>query len=313
MALVAARALVSGAPGWHQEFRAVDRHGQVHWLMQIAFIEVMGPGRWRVTTINTDITERKQAEEVLHRLNLELDQRVKERTMDLEVANQELESFSYSVSHDLRAPLRSIDGFSRALLEDYADKLDEEGKEHLQTVRAASQRMGQLIDDMLRLSRINRGEMQWTEVDLSQMAGQVAGGLKASEPGREAEFVIAPNCVARGDSGLLRIALENGLGNAWKYTGKKPSARIEFGRTESAHGPAYFIRDNGCGFDMKYAHKLFGAFQRLHGAGEFPGNGIGLASVQRVILRHGGQVWIEGILEQGTTLYFTLPKPPPPP
>jgi PAS domain S-box-containing protein len=313
MALVAARALVSGAPGWHQEFRAVDRHGQVHWLMQIAFIEVMGPGRWRVTTINTDITERKQAEEVLHRLNLELDQRVKERTMDLEVANQELESFSYSVSHDLRAPLRSIDGFSRALLEDYADKLDEEGKEHLQTVRAASQRMGQLIDDMLRLSRINRGEMQWTEVDLSQMAGQVAGGLKASEPGREAEFVIAPNCVARGDSGLLRIALENGLGNAWKYTGKKPSARIEFGRTESAHGPAYFIRDNGCGFDMKYAHKLFGAFQRLHGAGEFPGNGIGLASVQRVIHRHGGQVWIEGILEQGTTLYFTLPKRPLPP
>jgi ligand-binding sensor domain-containing protein/signal transduction histidine kinase len=268
-------------------------------LVVLVLSVVLGGHRWRTHQIRIR--------------NQGLEKLVAARTAEWKAANQELETFSYSVSHDLRAPLRSIDGFSRALLEDYADKLDEEGKEHLQTVRAASQRMGLLIDDMLRLSRINRGEMHWTEVDLSQMAGQVASGLKASEPGREAEFVIAPNCVARGDSGLLRIALENGLGNAWKYTGKKPSARIEFGRTESAHGPAYFIRDNGCGFDMKYAHKLFGAFQRLHGAGEFPGNGIGLASVQRVILRHGGQVWIEGILEQGTTLYFTLPKPPPPP
>ena len=228
----------------------------------------------------------------------------------LQTANKELESFSYSVSHDLRAPLRSIDGFSRALLEDYSDKLDAEGKEDLQTVRTASQQMGRLIDDLLRLSQINRGEMRRTEVNLSQLAGQVAGELKNSEPGRDVEFVIAPNCVACGDASLLGIVLENGLGNAWKYTGQKPSAKIEFGLTGTPKGPAYFIRDNGCGFDMKYAHKLFGAFQRLHSASQFPGTGIGLASVQRVIHRHGGHVWIEGKADQGTTLYFTLPKHP---
>jgi len=233
---------------------------------------------------------------------------LKQTQSELRTANKELESFSYSVSHDLRAPLRAIDGFSRALLEDYSDKLDAAGKEDLQTVRKASQRMGHLIDDLLRLSQINRGEMRWTEVNLSQLAGQVAGELTQAEPGREVEFVIAPDCVAGGDAGLLHIVLENGLGNAWKYTSKKSSAKIEFGRTESAKAPAYFIRDNGCGFEMKYAHKLFGAFQRLHSASEFPGTGIGLASVQRVIHRHGGQVWIEGKLGQGTTLYFTLPQ-----
>jgi len=269
-------------------------------------------GRLRKTNrvLADEIKERKQAEAALGRLNLELDQRVKERTMELEVVNKELESFSYSVSHDLRAPLRAIDGFSRALLEDYTDKLDAEGKEDLQTVRIASQQMGRLIDDLLRLSQINRGEMRRTEVNLSQLAGQVAGELKNSEPGRDVEFVIAPNCVACGDAGLLGIVLENGLGNAWKYTGQKPSAKIEFGLTGTPKGPAYFIRDNGCGFDMKYAHKLFGAFQRLHSASQFPGTGIGLASVQRVIHRHGGHVWIEGKADQGTTLYFTLPKHP---
>lgn len=257
-----------------------------------------------------EIKDREHAEAALSRLNLELDQRVKERTTELELANKELESFSYSVSHDLRTPLRSIDGFSRALLEDYADKLDAEGKENLQTVRDASQRMGLLIDDMLRLAQINRSEMRWTEVDLSQLARQVAGDLKASAPDREVEFVIAADCVVCGDAGLLRIVLENGLGNAWKYTGKKAAAKIEFGKTESPKGPAYFIRDNGCGFDMKYVHKLFGAFQRLHNTSQFPGTGIGLASVQRVIHRHGGQVWIEGKPDQGTTLYFTLAKHP---
>jgi ligand-binding sensor domain-containing protein/signal transduction histidine kinase len=246
----------------------------------------------------------------MHKRSQKLERQVAERTAQLEAANKELESFSYSVSHDLRAPLRSIDGFSRALLEDYSDKLDADGKENLQTVRSASQRMGQLIDDILRLSQINRSEMHWTEVNLSRLTTQMAGELKQSEPGRTVEFVIAPNCMACGDAGLLGIVLENGLGNAWKYTSKKSSAKIEFGLTESAQGPAYFIRDNGCGFDMKYAHKLFGAFQRLHSTNQFPGTGIGLASVQRVIHRHGGQVWIEGILDQGTTLYFTLPKHP---
>lgn len=256
----------------------------------------------------TDITQRKRAEEEIRQLNQELERRVIDRTAQLELANQELESFSYSVSHDLRAPLRSIDGFSRALLEDYSDKLDAAGREDLQTVRLASQRMGQLIDDLLRLSQINRSEMHRAEVNLSQLAVEAAGELREAEPGREVEIVIAPDCKAYGDAGLFRTVLENGLGNAWKYTGKKRSARIEFGMTESAHGPAFFIRDNGCGFDMKYAHKLFGAFQRLHSMDQFPGTGIGLASVQRIIHRHGGRVWIEGKLDQGTTLYFTLPK-----
>lgn len=279
-------------------------------ILSVRFIFEQSDLRRTNRLLAAEIQERERAEAALGRLNLELDQRVKDRTTELEAANKELESFSYSVSHDLRAPLRSIDGFSRALLEDYADKLDAEGKEHLQTVRGASQRMGCLIDDMLQLARINRGELHRTEVDLSQLAGQVAGELRQSAPDRTVEFVIAPNCVVCGDPGLLSIALENILGNAWKYTSKQPSAKIEFGRADTPKGPAYFIRDNGCGFDMKYVHKLFGAFQRLHALSQFPGTGIGLASVQRVIHRHGGQVWIEGQVNLGTTLFFTLPQHP---
>lgn len=229
---------------------------------------------------------------------------------ELQNVNKELESFSYSVSHDLRAPLRSIEGFSRALLEDYEEKLDDEGRENLQTVRAASQRMDRLIDDMLRLSRINRTEMRCTEVNLSHMAEKIAASLQASEPDRKAEFTIAPDCVVHGDSALLHIALENVLGNAWKYTSQKPEARIEFGTSQTEHGTACFVRDNGCGFDMAYVHKLFGAFQRLHTESQFPGTGIGLASVRRVIQRHGGRVWIEGKVGEGATVYFTLPKRP---
>jgi light-regulated signal transduction histidine kinase (bacteriophytochrome) len=170
--------------------------------------------------------------------------------------------------------------------------------------------MGHLIDDMLRLARINRSEMRWSQVNLSEMADQVAAELKKSEPERQVAFVIAPDCVAHGDADLLRIVLENVLGNAWKYTGKKTSARIEFGRQAAADGPAYFVRDDGCGFDMKYVRNLFGTFQRLHDASQYPGTGVGLASVQRVIHRHGGRVWIEGKVDEGATLYFTLPKQP---
>jgi signal transduction histidine kinase len=278
-------------------------------ILSVRFIFERSDLRRTNRLLAAEIQEREQAEAALGRLNLELDQRVKDRTTALEAANQELESFSYSVSHDLRAPLRSIDGFSRALLEDYADKLDAEGQEHLQTVRGASQRMGRLIDDMLQLAHINRGEMHRTEVDLSQLAGQVADELKQSAPDRTVEFVIAPNCVVCGDPGLLRIVLENVLGNAWKYTSKQSSAKIKFGLADTVKGPAYFIQDNGCGFDMKYVHKLFGAFQRLHSTSDFSGTGIGLASVQRAIHRHGGQVWIEGHVNLGTTLFFTLPKP----
>jgi len=256
-----------------------------------------------VLALLEDITERKHAEQNIQRLNEDL----RQRALMLETANKELESFSYSVSHDLRAPLRSIDGFSLLLLEDYADKLDAEGKEDLRKVRAASQKMALLIDDLLRLSKLNRGELRRDEADLSRMAEEVAGELRQMEPDRKVEFVIEPGCVVVGDANLLKIALQNILGNAWKYTGKKPSPRIEFGVTETAQGPAYFVRDDGCGFDMQYSKRLFGAFQRLHTADEFPGTGIGLASVQRIIRRHGGDVWIEGKVGVGATVYFTLP------
>jgi two-component system sensor histidine kinase/response regulator len=224
----------------------------------------------------------------------------------LETANKELESFSYSVSHDLRAPLRSIDGFSQALLEDYMDKLDDEGKDYLHRVRASTQRMAELIDDMLNLSRMTRSEMRLEQVNLSAIARTIAAELQRFEPHRRVQFVIAEEVVANGDSGLLKVALENLIGNAWKFTGKHLDARIEFGITSHNGNSAYFVRDNGSGFDMAYAGKLFGAFQRLHDAREFPGTGIGLATVQRVIHRHGGQVWAESEVGKGATFYFTL-------
>jgi len=224
----------------------------------------------------------------------------------LETVNKELEAFSYSVSHDLRAPLRSIDGFSQALLEDYADKLDEEGQDHLQRVRAATQRMGELIDDMLNLSRVARSEMRVERVNLSALAQIVAAELQRSQPERQVEFVIAEEIVTDGDEGLLKAALENLIGNAWKFTGKRSAAKIEFGITEHEGNSAYFVRDNGAGFDAAYADKLFGAFQRLHDAHEFSGTGIGLATVQRIIHRHGGQAWAKGEVGKGATFYFTL-------
>jgi two-component system, sensor histidine kinase and response regulator len=224
----------------------------------------------------------------------------------LETVNKELEAFSYSVSHDLRAPLRTIDGFSQALLEDYADKLDEEGKDNLRRVRAATQRMGELIDDMLNLARVARKEIHMETVDLSAMAQTIAAELRRSQPERQVEFVIAEGMVATGDGGLLKAALENLIGNAWKFTSKRSTARIDFGIIRHDYSSAYFVRDNGAGFDTAYADKLFGAFQRLHGQNEFSGTGIGLATVQRVVHRHGGEVWAEGEVEKGATFYFTL-------
>lgn len=225
---------------------------------------------------------------------------------ELEATNRELESFSYSVSHDLRAPLRSIDGFSQILLEDYADSLDEEGADYLGRVRAASQRMGQLIDDLLTLSRTARVSLRREAVDLSEIAGSVAAELRRRDPERGIEFVITEGVRASGDPRLLRVALENLLGNAWKFTARTPEAKIEFGAIRSSERAAYFVRDNGAGFDMAYAGKLFGAFQRLHSPEEFEGTGIGLATVQRVIRRHGGDVWAVGEVSTGATFYFTL-------
>jgi PAS domain S-box-containing protein len=295
-----------------------------------------------------DITERKQTEGKIKSLNEEL----KHHVLQLEAANRELEAFSYSVSHDLRSPLRSVAGFSQALLEDYADKLDPEGTDSLERIVAATQRMGRLIDDMLNLSRVTRAELKREEINLSGLAGNIADMLRKTQPGRQAEIIIAEDLVAQGDEHLLTIVLENLLGNAWKFTGKNSNTVIEFGATnfemrnaecglekfgmrnaecgvkdqesgtdnrpeavsqsalqnpKSALGKVvYFVKDNGAGFDMSYAGKMFNPFQRLHSVKEFPGTGIGLATVKRIINRHGGSVWIEAEVNRGTTVYFTL-------
>jgi signal transduction histidine kinase len=227
---------------------------------------------------------------------------------DLEDANSELEAFSYSVSHDLRAPLRSIDGFSRILLEDYADKLDEEGADYLGRVRGASKHMALLIEDLLDLSRVSRGPLRREVIDLSAMARDIVKKLERAHPERRVKFVAQEGVVAFGDANLLAVALENLLGNAWKFTSKSNEATIEFG-VDVPHGGGsvvYYVRDDGAGFDPRYADKLFGAFQRLHGSEEFEGTGIGLATVARIVHRHGGRVWAESQVGEGATFCFTL-------
>jgi PAS domain S-box-containing protein len=242
-----------------------------------------------------DVTERKKAGEIIAR--------AKEAA---ETANHELEAFSYSVAHDLRAPLRSIDGFSMALLEDHAEQLDAVGKGHLQRVRAAAQFMAQLIDGLLMLAQLTQSEIRRDRVDLTRLAHASVARLKDNEPERQIEIVIADGLFAHGDERLLGILFDNLLGNAWKFTGKRRGARIEFGQTAERGQPAYFVSDNGVGFDMAYASKLFGVFQRLHSADEFRGTGIGLATVQRIIRRHDGRIWAESKVDHGASFYFTL-------
>src|SRR5438874_3144219 len=250
----------------------------------------------------------------------QLEQRVAERTQQLEQRNEamrrnaaellavnaELDAFAYSVSHDLRAPLRSIDGFSQMLLEDFAAQLGDAGRDSLQRVRAASQRMATLIDDLLKLARVTRTEMRTERVDLSSMARDIVAEIQRTTPERHVEFAIAPGLEAQGDSRLLRVALDNLLRNGWKYTGKQPHARVEFTAVDENGGRVFMVKDNGAGFDMRYADKLFGVFQRLHSAAEFEGTGVGLATVRRIINRHGGRIWAEGAVDQGATFYFTL-------
>ncbi|HWE83479.1 MAG TPA: CHASE3 domain-containing protein [Terracidiphilus sp.] len=252
--------------------------------------------------VTRDVTQRKHAEDDIRRLNEEL----RAHASQLESANKELEAFCYSVSHDLRAPLRSIDGFSLALAEDYADKLDAPARNYLQRVRAATQRMARLIDDLLNLSRVSRSELSRCQVDLSATARAVVAELRKSQPDRQATITIADGLTADADPRLVRIVLDNLLGNAWKFTGNRPETRIEFAARGQNGTRQFFVRDNGAGFDMAYVHKLFGAFQRLHGFEQFPGTGVGLATVQRIIHRHGGRISAEGEVDKGATFSFTL-------
>jgi PAS domain S-box-containing protein len=306
-----AQALAGANNGsYHHEFRVRWADGTVHWIVshgRVQFGEKGGLRRaLRFTGVNADITERKQAELEIRQLNSELEKRVRERTVQLEIANKELEAFAYSVSHDLRAPLRGIDGWSLALAEDYAAQLDQRAHGYIDRVRSETQRMGFLIDAMLQLSKVSRADMQLVPVNLTDAARGIASRLSEANSSRTIEFVIQPGLCGIADARLLEIALTNLLANAVKFTAVRAHSRIEFGQASHNGQPAFYVRDNGVGFDMTYAGKLFSAFHRLHKTSEFPGTGIGLATVQRVIHRHAGRVWAEAQVDRGATFYFTI-------
>lgn len=290
----------------HVMLRKVKRGEETHYL-EITASPLRSPAG-EITggiEIVRDVTERVKAEQEIRRLNHELEERVIERTAELEIANQELESFSYSVSHDLRAPLRHISSFSSILESDYGTKLDNDGKYYLSRIIAGCAKMGLLIDDLLELSQVTRRELRTVRLDLSRIVNSVAASLQEREPERHVVFRIEDGLDAYGDVRLLEVMLTNLIGNAWKYTALKPEALIEFGCKNIAARPVYFVRDNGAGFDNSYADKLFTPFQRLHGA-EFEGTGIGLAIVQRIVHRHGGKIWADAVEGEGATFYFTL-------
>ncbi len=284
-------------------FDAAQVAGAFAWALLFAVTALLVHQMMRTSS---EVTRRRQ-----EAFNAELRSRnvaLQEATAKLLAVNKELESFSYSVSHDLRAPLRGMQGFSELLLKDYGPRLDDRARDYLNRIRAAGLRMGQLIDDLLRLSRISTAALEREQVDLTELARQVGGELRQQDPERDVTFAIAEGLCARGDRRLLEVVLENLLGNAWKFTGSHPSARIEVGRAACDGQPAFYVRDDGAGFDMAYAANLFGPFQRLHRSDEFEGSGIGLATVQRIIRRHGGEVWAESAPECGATFYFTLPE-----
>ena len=283
--------------------------GGAAWLLLVGLL-LAWMGRRQLVLLSSDyeslLEQAREQSTALRLSEARLEQRVTQRTQELTLANRELESFSYSVSHDLRAPLRAVDGFSQALMEDEGERISPEGHDHLRRLRAAATRMGQLIDDLLRLSRISRADLTREPVDLSALARDVADGLRRGEPGRDATFDIASSLTTCGDARLLRVVLENLLGNAWKFTSQRSGARIEFFAESRDGRPHYCVRDNGVGFDMAYAGKLFSPFQRLHRVNDFPGTGIGLATVQRIVHRHGGDITAEAVPDGGATLRFTL-------
>ncbi len=291
-----------------RDYEAVlsNKFGELRQVVTAAEVFYLGETKYVITLIH-DMSELRHAALEVKLLNAALEKRVLSRTADLTEANKELESFSYSISHDLRAPLRGIDGFTHLLLDEYGDRLDAKGHEYLERVRRAAQRMGMLIDDLLDLSRVNRHEMKREEIDLSQVAREVVEDLRKSEPARKVDILIEDGCRAWGDPQLLRVLLENLLGNAWKYTGKTEQAKISFGPDQTSPGEAIFqVRDNGAGFDMDYVDKLFQPFQRLHKAEDFEGSGVGLASAARVVRRHRGRIWAESSPGQGAAFHFTL-------
>jgi PAS domain S-box-containing protein len=274
--------------------------------VEVTITRIAQPGPPMFTGFIRDIAERKRSEQEIRQLNADLEQRVILRTAELEASNRELEAFSYSVSHDLRAPLRAIDGFSKAILDECGDTIGDSGKSYLQRVRTATRQMGQLIGDLLNLARITRVGMRREPVDLSALATQISTELGRLEPGRNVALVAAEGMSVEGDPQLLRVAIDNLLRNAWKFTSKHPTARIELGRAEHDGRPVYFLSDDGAGFEMAHAKLLFEPFHRLHRQSEFEGTGVGLATVQRIIQRHRGRIWAVGAIERGATFYFTL-------
>ena len=291
----------------HETISFFDENKKTHWF-EIDSYPLKNSEGQIIGVIQSikDITSQKVAENKLVQLNKELDQRVKQRTAQLEAANKELEAFSYSVSHDLRAPLVRIDGFSQLLLDSHAEQLDEEGQHYLNRIRSSVLLMSELIDDLLDLSRVSRSELEVREVNLSDIAEKIIRGLKESEPQRKADVEIEGDLKVRGDARLLARALDNLFNNAWKFTSKREVAKIEFGVAQRSPVLVFFVRDNGAGFNNEYADQLFAPFRRLHSSKEFPGNGVGLATVQRIIHRHGGKIWAEGKVDRGAIFYFTL-------
>lgn len=262
-----------------------------------------------IASFNEMVEQIEQRDHSLRESHELLEQRVQQRTLELRTANKELEAFCYSVSHDLRSPLRAIDGFSQALLEDLEGSLDEQATSHLARIRAATQRMGTLIDDLLNLSRISRAELRTDSVDLSALARTVIADLAPLQPERRVDVTIQDGMLVSGDLRLLRQVLENLLGNAWKFTSKQQSPRIEMTATTDGETTTYAVKDNGAGFDPAYAQRLFGVFQRMHAMSDFPGTGVGLAIVERIIHRHGGRVWADAAVGHGATFYFTIGEP----